>query len=247
MLSRIHQKLGTAGFIISIVALIMALGGAAYAGGISRAEKKEINKQAKKYSKQFSNKFSKKYAKQGPKGDTGATGATGLPGAQGIPGANGAVGSPGPQGDPGAPGAPGAPGEPGEPGQPWVPEGTLPELATETGTWGGISEGGGFLVMPVSFTVPLAAAPEAIYVGEAGSVAGCPGVVEGIPTASEGKLCIYASDELIGPPSFEGTLTATGESELEAGTSNSGAILQFACAGTCFAYGSWAVTAPEAP
>ncbi|MBA3867401.1 MAG: hypothetical protein H0X42_13840 [Solirubrobacterales bacterium] len=49
-ISRIHQKLGTAGFIISIVALVAALGGGAYAasGGLSGKQKKEVEKIAKK-------------------------------------------------------------------------------------------------------------------------------------------------------------------------------------------------------
>ena len=34
MFDRIHQKLGTAGFVISIVALVAALGGGAYAASV---------------------------------------------------------------------------------------------------------------------------------------------------------------------------------------------------------------------
>lgn len=100
MFSRIHQKLGTAGFIISIVALVAALGGGAYAAknGLTGAEKKQIKKEARKFSK----KFSKRFAKQGPKGDPGAPGAVGLPGAPGVPGADGQNGSNGSNGAPGA-------------------------------------------------------------------------------------------------------------------------------------------------
>ena len=53
MLTRIHRKLGTAGFVISIVALVAALGGGAYAasGGLTGKQKKEVEKIAKKYAK----------------------------------------------------------------------------------------------------------------------------------------------------------------------------------------------------
>jgi hypothetical protein len=46
MLRRVHQKLGTAGFVISIVALVAALGGGAYAasGSLSGKQKQEVSK-----------------------------------------------------------------------------------------------------------------------------------------------------------------------------------------------------------
>ena len=83
MISRIHQMLGTAGFVISIVALVAALGGGAYAasGGLSGKQKKEVEKIAKKYA-----------GKPGAAGAAGAKGDTGTPGTPGTSGANGTDG-----------------------------------------------------------------------------------------------------------------------------------------------------------
>jgi hypothetical protein len=80
MLTRIHQRLGTAGFLIAIVALVAALGGSALAasGALTGKQKKEVEKIAKKYA--------------------------GKPGANGANGAPGPAGAPGPKGDGGAAG-----------------------------------------------------------------------------------------------------------------------------------------------
>jgi hypothetical protein len=89
VISRIHQKLGTAGFIISIVALVAALGGGAYAasGGLNGKQKKEVEKIAKKYAG--------KPGANGAPGAAGPAGSTGPAGAKGDAGTNGANGSPG--------------------------------------------------------------------------------------------------------------------------------------------------------
>ena len=86
MISRIHQKLGTAGFVIAIVALVAALTGAAYAasGSLSGKQKKEVEK------------ISKKYA--GKPGATGATGPQGMAGPAGPKGDTGAAGTNGKDG-----------------------------------------------------------------------------------------------------------------------------------------------------
>jgi len=99
MFHRIHQKLGTAGFIISIVALVAALGGGAYAasGGLNGKQKKEVEKIAKKYA--------------ATRGTPGAPGAQGAKGDSGTPGTNGGAGE---KGDKGAKGDAGAAGENGE-------------------------------------------------------------------------------------------------------------------------------------
>jgi hypothetical protein len=80
MLHRIHQRLGTAGFVISIIALIAALCGGAYAasGGLTGKQKKEV----KKIAKQFA-------------GTPGAPGAAGTPGSNGTNGKDGAPGKEG--------------------------------------------------------------------------------------------------------------------------------------------------------
>jgi Collagen triple helix repeat (20 copies) len=96
LISRIHQKLGTAGFIISLVALVAALGGGAYAAqaGLSGKQKKEVEKIAKKYA-----------GKPGAQGPAGPSGPSGASGAKGDAGAKGDQGNPGSAGAAGAAGA----------------------------------------------------------------------------------------------------------------------------------------------
>ncbi|HEY2716133.1 MAG TPA: hypothetical protein VGI73_07925 [Solirubrobacterales bacterium] len=216
MFSRIHQKLGTAGFIISIVALVAAMTGGAYAASnaLSGKQKNEVKKIAQTEAK--------KYA-----GAPGATGPQGAAGDKGSAGSNGATGPQGPQGPTGPQGPQGLRGPAGQTG---FTE-TLPPGETETGSWGSgtretkifgetsggdtIAEGGiakGKLYYPISFAIPLAKAPEPIFVGpEESNAPGCPGrggatepevTPETLPAAGEykptipradpGKLCVYA-------------------------------------------------------
>jgi hypothetical protein len=99
MLTRIYQRLGTAGFIISIVALVAALGGGAYAasGGLSSKQKKEVQKIAQTEAK----KFAGKQGAAGATGPQGAAGPKGDPGAAGLNGGPGEKGASGEKGDPG--------------------------------------------------------------------------------------------------------------------------------------------------
>jgi collagen triple helix repeat protein len=190
MLSRIHNKLGTAGLVVAIVALVAALGGAAYAASdnhLSGGEKKEVTKIAKKYA-----------GKPGPQGPAGTNGTNGTNGAKGATGPKGATGEKGPKGDKGATGKTGATGGTGATG----PSGLLSPLQpgqTETGAWA-IANANSFV--SASFNIPLAAKPKAIvFVG--GSVTGsrvqpegaveesvCEGTASA-PTAPSGVLCVY--------------------------------------------------------
>jgi hypothetical protein len=266
MFSYLRRHFGTAGLVVAIVALVAALAGGAYAasGGLTGKQKKEV----KSIAKSFQGK--------GPKGDAGAAGAAGLKGDPGLAGGPGKDGKDGvsvtsaaatagecptggvkltsasgaskvcngEKGTTGDIGATGAAGATGPEGSPWTAAGNLPELATETGSWGGIHEGAGFLLTPVSFTLPVVPAPELVFVGTDGTKPGCPGVTAGVPTASEGKLCVYAA-EFAGTV-FEKNFDPTGAPEA-VGTATIGTMLGFECAGTCIAYGSWAVTALEVP
>jgi hypothetical protein len=179
VISRIHQKLGTAGFIISIVALVAALGGGAYAasGGLNGKQKKEVEKIAKKYA--------------GKPGATGSAGAAGAAGKNGTDGTNGTNGNDGANGDNGAAGesvtitesANGIEGHctgsgqsgkggskfqvggeagyacNGKEGSPWTELGVLPAEQTETGTWVlsevTVAALGNTVLSPVSFGLPL--------------------------------------------------------------------------------------------
>jgi Collagen triple helix repeat (20 copies) len=220
VISRIHQKLGTAGFIISIVALVAAMGGAAYAakGALTGKQKKEVTKIAKQYA-----------GKPGAPGAPGAVGPAGAKGDAGEKGERGEKGEPGEQGEAGNDGKsvesfPIPPGEEtcnhnggavyeveesGEPteicngaeGEPWA-VGGLPKGATETGVWSlNASEATtapetSRVLVPISFPIPLSAPIEGEenihFVGETGDSI-CKGTI-GKPTAPEGMLCIYAEE-----------------------------------------------------
>jgi hypothetical protein len=160
MLQRFRNQVGTAGLIISIVALVAALGGGAYAasGGLSGKQKKEVEKIAKKFA-----------GKPGPIGATGPAGSNGTNGSNGAKGEAGTAGTTGKDGTSGTNGTNGSPGasveaipintgepecdgeggafyevegstEPaveicnGKEGSPWV-AGGLPAGKTEMGQW----------------------------------------------------------------------------------------------------------------
>jgi hypothetical protein len=92
MFSKLHERLGTAGFVVALVALVAALAGTAFAAaGLNGTQKKEVKKIAKKFA-----------------GKNGATGPQGPVGPSGAAGASGKNGADGQAGAPGAPGAPGA-------------------------------------------------------------------------------------------------------------------------------------------
>jgi hypothetical protein len=183
MLSKLHQRLGTAGFVIAIVALIAALAGTAFAAaGLNSTQKKQVTKIAKKYAG--------KPGAPGPAGTVGPQGAKGDTGAKGDPGQNGKDGSEGPAGKSvqlgtasGADcpiaggtsvtveGSPthkavcnGAPGAEGPEGSPWTAGGTLPSGKSIYGAWGGFQPGEGFHSESISFIFPVEPAPTAVFV-----------------------------------------------------------------------------------
>lgn len=91
MLSRIHNKLGTAGLVVAVIALVAALAGTAIAAaGLNSKQKKEVTKIAKKYAgKNGAPGATGPAGPQGPKGDTGAAGKDGTNGTNGTDGKNG--------------------------------------------------------------------------------------------------------------------------------------------------------------
>jgi hypothetical protein len=186
MFSTLRNRFGIPGA-ISVIALVFAMLGGAYAANNSSGGAKATASKA---------------AKRGPRGPKGATGPAGPAGPQGPAGANGKDGAPGANGTPGAngksvatgtatsgecpnvggvtvevEGAPaskkhvcnGAEGEPGaiHPGE------TLPSEASETGTWSlgrisGSSVPPGYpftgIPVPISFPVPLSSDLDAAHV-----------------------------------------------------------------------------------
>jgi hypothetical protein len=275
LLSRIHQKLGTASFIISIVALIAALGGGAYAasGGLSGKQKKEVEKIAKKYA-----------GKPGVAGAPGAPGPTGAKGDAGAPGGNGTNGSPGSSGSPGTDGRSVilVNEEPencvNDEGFTYEVEGsgngnevcssaggggaglpaTLAPEETETGTWATPVFGLETFV-PISFTVPLAADLDATHVvlvpsrpPEPTAEANCNDGVAPAPSASHpeakpGYLCVFKGHFETESESY---MSAINKSGVEAsGASTAGAVLTVLSEGAVENHGSgtWAVTGALAP
>ena len=68
--SRIHDKLGTAGLVVAVIALVFAMvGGAFAAAGLTTKQKKQVKTIAKKYAG--------KQGSAGPQGPQGVTGANG--------------------------------------------------------------------------------------------------------------------------------------------------------------------------
>jgi hypothetical protein len=261
MLSKLHDRLGTAGLIVAVVALVAALAGTAIAAsGLNSKQKKEVKSIAKKFA-----------GKRGPAGPAGATGPAGAKGEAGAPGTEGAPGKSVVMNTEAA--GVNCPaggvkfeveGSTGKKyacnGSPWTAGGTLPAGATETGTWGGAVNkfkykenettgeleevaGGASAFLPISIPIPLTAAPEPIFLSPLETEApGCPGVnSEGTPEAEEGKLCVYART-FLGGTANQGFFDPT--KNFAPGASPTGTLLGFECTNAeCIAYGVWAVTA----
>ncbi len=254
MFSTLRTRFGIPG-VISVIALVFALVGGAYAANNSSSGGK-ATASAK--------------AKKGPKGPKGATGPAGPAGAQGpagpagakgdagANGSNGAAGPTGPTGTAGAKGATGAAGATGATGFSGFTE-TLPAGKTETGVWAtgpSAVQSGDEVFVPLSFPIPLAqASSKAFYLKEEevaheegpGFEAGCTGTVEN-PTAPEGTLCVYTD--------FEGGSNVKflffNFNEVVGGYHPTGAVMEFVNfteeeEGRYVGVGSWAVTAPAAP
>jgi len=263
MFSTLRNRFGIPG-VISVIALVFAMFGGAYAANNSSSDGGKATASAK--------------AKQGPRGKTGKTGPagpagpagpSGPAGAKGDAGANGSNGAAGPAGPTGPTGPAGPAGPPGLTG---FTE-TLPSEETETGVWGTYflpnkpdASSGSIpfpISFPISFPIPLDAAPTPIFVGPTEeSKPGCPGRGGGsfpsgtteyrptIPMAEPGRLCVYA-EALEGASPLPGlTFTRSAYSEgvwePRIGASQTGTLLRVNCAvasNECIAMGSWAVTA----
>jgi hypothetical protein len=174
------------------------------------------------------------------KGRTGRTGATGKEGSAGREGPAGPIGKEGRVGQRGPVGKEGKDGQPG----PFVT--TLPSGKTLTGVFQATdalpANAKGFAEATISFTFPLAAAPN-VEVIQAGGAASehCPGTVEA-PSATAGYLCLYTTAST-GPVATYNPVTEA------IGATKNGAIAstELECAATpCNAHlvGTWAVTAP---
>jgi hypothetical protein len=227
MFSRIKDKLGTAGLIVAVAALIAALGGTALAAlpGLNSKQKKEVTK------------IAKKFATPGPAGPAGATGS------QGAKGDAGSAGAPGKDGQNGIDGIDGEDGENGFCSLN-VPECKLPPGATLTGTWAAEAPGSAefhFALGVISYplkVVPITESRHFIEEGEP-STTECPGTAEQ-PDAAPGEICIYKSggNSNYEEPAFGSTPSAA-----------NGLIIRFepkAMGEETRVFGTWAVTScPE--
>jgi len=265
MFERLRDQFSTTALICSIIALVFAMLGGAYAATQPQTKKTKVVK--------------------GPRGPRGK---------QGKPGPQGPAGPAGPKGDAGAKGSSGQDGQPGkdgasvevseliEPecdggngaevkvkgaasgvlvcegpeGSPWTAGGTLPSNATETGSWAFSASdvAGNNILAPISFSLPLTAQLESAHVHFQGLPteeefeAACPGTVTN-PKANPGELCVYYSEFEVNALFNANFLSISRLTSIgQSGTSQSGAVLRFAFSGAAGeranGFGSWAVTAP---
>jgi hypothetical protein len=263
MFSRIHSRLGTAGLIVAVIALVAALAGTAFAAAkLNGTQKKEVEKIAKKWANKIP-------GPAGPKGDAGPAGAKGDAGSKGDAGAPGATGksvvteelAPGPECPEGGitvevegseveeavcSGEEGEPGVPGPPGEPWV-AGTAPSKAILKGTWvippGNAAASGEEILVPISTSVPIAQT-ELFVFGDGSNF--CVGTAANpdpprIPDTggqlAAGAVCVYVQESTnIGAVLIAPKLRTSGGGAL--------AVFNSAGAGTVSGYGSWAMAAP---
>jgi hypothetical protein len=167
MFSAIRRRL-TYTNVAMTLALVFAMSGGAYAAG------KYLITSTKQISPKVLKSLAGKTGKAGAAGATGAQGPVGPAGAAGAQGQVGAVGKEGPQGKEGPAGPAGAKGENGTTG---FTE-TLPKGKTLRGAWAiqadvtSVESPQGSASTAVSFGIPLATAPTAVYAGEASSAEG---------------------------------------------------------------------------
>jgi hypothetical protein len=238
MFHRLHERIGTAGLVVAVIALVAALGGTALAGGgvLTGKQKKEVARIAKRFA--------------------------GQPGPQG---AAGPVGPAGPGGARGAKGDPGEKGEKGDVGSPWTAGGTLPAGATETGAWALGPTHDPVVYGAISFTIPLVGALDPSHVHliapdgeelvanpdngeiEKAPQPACTGSA-GQPTAEAGNLCVYEAYQTSGPRFASGSINSPGSTGTlggppgGAGSSGARIIVTNFAEGSCAAWGGWAVT-----
>jgi hypothetical protein len=272
MFSTLRTRFGIPG-VISVIALVFAMLGGAYAasGGLNGKQKKEVKAIAKSIA-----------GKPGPPGAPGANGTNGTNGKDGAPGTNGTSGAPGADGKSveaetapvtkcseggtvfkigGVEKGKACNGEEGPEGSPWTAGGTLPKNATETGTWAFQTVQGTQTAYAValSFPIPLSATLDeahAIVVPEGDTTtAHCsasapegPGGTVANPKAASGYFCVYISTRnRASVGAFGATFSSPGLEEFNE-IGKTGTFLNFTLTGEPeeqpAANGTWAVTAP---
>ncbi len=244
MLSPLRNRFGIPG-VISVIALVFAMTGGAFAAKYVITSTKQIKPSVVKALK----------GKKGPAGPAGSAGAQGPVGPAGPKGDTGAQGPQGKEGPEGKQGPQGIQGKEGKAGTTGFTE-TLPEGETETGPWMVSGVGGASAILvPLPFNIPLAAplgASSVHYVStkeineEEGKTppAACQGTAAA-PEAAAGHLCVYLAGFAFAEeptPSIHDTSAGPDGSFPPLGAGTSGAVLIAAGYGG-FAWGTWAVTA----
>lgn len=268
-MSILKNRMGIPG-LLAILALVMAMGGAAWAA------KKYVITSTNQIKPSVLKKLKGKPGPPGPAGQQGPAGAAGKDGTNGTNGKDGEDGTDGTNGTNGTDGedgksveliggAAGCPSDgttvqlEGEPstakevcnGETGFTE-VLPEGKTETGTYFLNSVGvGSQAYNPISFDIPVFPAPtKATYVTGT-SATGCPGIVNGTPTADPGNLCLYKGNQNGGAEELipgEKMLFIDPQSNGNLAVQPNGTLAFIACeSGSCTWWGSWAVTAAVTP
>jgi hypothetical protein len=231
MISRIHDRLGTAGFVIAIVALVAALSGVAVAaGGLTKSQEKQVKKIIKKEAKKLR-------GPAGPQGPAGPAGAAGAAGAKGATGATGATGPQGPAGPAGEAGVCSA----------TKPVCVAPSGAIMTGDWAFATTEAEF-GFQISFPLRLASNPTSVQWVEVpngpnpGTVTTqCPAVGE---ATVAGVLCLYAeSGALTGSGGPNNPPTNFGQTQ-DPRSGFTAFLAKKSGSSESFALGSWAIKAP---
>jgi hypothetical protein len=207
--------------VISILALVVALGGTAVAAGYVITSTKQIAPSVLKKLK----------GNRGAKGHAGARGATGANGASGPTGAAGAAGAQGPQGVQGVPGA---------------FTDVLPSGKTLRGTFavrGTAAAPGEESIGPISFGFSLASAPTTHYINfGVAPPAECPGTAAA-PQAKPGNLCVYEAGAPVNSTT-RGEFDAVGGLNDGAAAFGAAVFTDATATGAYRIRGTWAVTAP---
>jgi Collagen triple helix repeat (20 copies) len=269
MFSKLQNQFGSAGLVLSVVAIVLALGGGAYAAN-------HLGASASK-------------AKAGPRGKTGKTGPAGPAGPQGPAGPTGPAGSPGTNGTNGTNGVSAEAGTAfsgkktvgsvtcengGVPVKSASPEtavcngkngttgftDTLPSGSSESGIWGQTELGSEItaqLNIPISFVIPLKKPLDSshVHIFEGTTApAGCSGIETGGTgnhlielEAEPGNLCVYVDLQNNLSAAELDTLNLEGTPSEPFGAGRTGTVL-----GSVFdevepfawARGEWVVTAP---